>query len=284
VKLGTTILFATFSLLGCVKEKSPDFVAHCGKDEIARLSVLAQPPIDAESYLDLASPTVISDQSQEVHDAWLTLPTGKVMYCRLVFSSDSSMGVETWTFTVSDSQEPADTETLEANGKLTSNNSAAPRIELVRSIYTADKDVRDAAIAEAETHVVANYGVNKGILRYETVLIEPDDIIVGDLSQPDAFAKEFHISFLGNVSFMATETEFSPPDINNQASWRGVLDGGNSGTIEMTIHAYYVGNPYLSIRLNAPPNYYFLFPLDGMRNIYVAAEANVAYRRSIRVD
>lgn len=284
MKLGATILFATFSLLGCVKEKSPDFVAHCGKDEIARLSVLAHPPIDAESYLDLASPAVISDQSREVHDAWLTLPTGKVMYCRLIFSSDSSMGVETWTFAVSDTQEEADTETLEANGKLISNNSAAPLIELVSSIYTADKDVRDAAIAAAETHVVANFGINKGVLRYEAVLIEPDDIIVGDLSQPDAFAKEFRISFLSGVSFTATETEFRPLDINNQASWRGVLDGGSSGTIEMTINAGYVGNPYLSIRLNAPPNYYFLSPLDDMRNIYVAAEANIAYRRSHAVD
>jgi len=104
VKHGATILISISSLLGCAKEKPPDFVAHCGEDAIARLSVLASPPIEAETYLGLASPEEISDESLEIHDAWLTLPTGKVMYCRLVFSANSSMGIETWTFEVVDGE------------------------------------------------------------------------------------------------------------------------------------------------------------------------------------
>ena len=148
----------------------------------------------------------------------------------------------------------------------------------------ADKDLRNAAIAEVETTVVANFGINRGILRYEPVLIEAGDIIIGDLSQPDAFAKEFQLSFLGDVSFTATETKFRPLDINNQANWHGVLDDGDSGTVEMTIHAGDVGSPLLSIRVNAPPYYFLLFPLDTMPNVYVAAEADVAYRRTIKTD
>ena len=98
------MLFSILFLLGCVQEKPPDFVAHCGEDAIARLSVLASPPLDAETYLGLASPEEISDESQEIHDAWLTLPTGELVYCRLVFSANSSMGIETWTFEVVDGE------------------------------------------------------------------------------------------------------------------------------------------------------------------------------------
>jgi hypothetical protein len=99
-----TILISAFSLLGCVQEKPPDFVAHCGEDAITKLSVLDSPPIEAETYLGLANPEEIPDESLEIHDAWLTLPTGKVMYCRLVFFSSRSIGIETWAFEVVDGE------------------------------------------------------------------------------------------------------------------------------------------------------------------------------------
>ena len=178
----------------------------------------------------------------------------------------------------------AETNTQEERANLDVAVAAAPSIELVSSIFLGDQDIRNEAIAEAEKVVEATFGIGRGVLRYEPVLIDSSEIIIGDLSQPGAIAKEFKLSFLSNVSFKATETEFKPLDVNNQALWRGVLDEGDGGTIEMTIHAGGFGSPSLSIRLNAPPYYFLLFPLDNMPNVYVAAEANVAYRRAMKTD
>ena len=181
-------------------------------------------------------------------------------------------------------QENVDSDIGEADPKPEVGIRNAPNIALVRSIFDVDEDVRNAAIAETEKFVVANFGIDRGLLRYEPVLIESTDIIVGDLSQSDAIAKKFQLSFLGDVSITATETQFRPLDVNNQASWSGVLDGGDSGTIQMSIQAPDVGSPYLIIRIDAPPYYYLLVPLDNMPNVYVAGEANLAFRRTMKTD
>lgn len=155
-------------------------------------------------------------------------------------------------------------------------------IELVRSLYDADRDFREAAIAEADRFVLANFGRDRGFLRWESVWIEPNDLIVGDLSLQDAIAKEFQISIFSGVSYKATETAYHPLDVNNAASWRGVLDGGESGTVEMSIMK---GDDEASliIRMRGPAGY-FLIVQTEMPNVYVAAEADLAYRRSMKTE
>jgi len=172
-----------------------------------------------------------------------------------------------------------------AESSLSDDADFLPDVELVRSIFNANKDKRNEAILEAETVVAANFGIGRGILRFEPVLLNPRDIIIGSLSEPGALRKTFQLTIFEGLSFTATETEFKTLDINNQAVWRGIVSSSDlSGTIEMTIHASNNGNQSLSIRVNTPPYYFILFPLDTMPDVYVAAEANVQYRRNIRTD
>lgn len=155
-----------------------------------------------------------------------------------------------------------------------------PQIELVRSISGLDEDGQNAAIAEVERVAEGNFGITGALLRYEPVLIDPSDIIVGDLSQPNAIANTFEITLFGDVSYVATGTKFRPLDINNQASWQGVLNGGEAGKVSMSIHSGDTWPPSLVVRVDADPEFYLLLATDNVPYVYVAAEIDVEHVRS----
>ena len=162
------------------------------------------------------------------------------------------------------------------------NGDGTGRLELIVPIYETDRDFRDRALAEADRFVTNNFGYDRGILRWEAIRIDADDLLVKDFANQDAIAKEFHISLFSDISFKATETKYSPQKANNMAVWKGVLDDGASGTIQMTIMKG-TDRTSLLIRIHGPAGDFFITETE-VPHVYVAAQADPTWHPNVSVN
>jgi len=150
-----------------------------------------------------------------------------------------------------------------------------PPVEIVTPITGLSQDEQDLAIEEVARITEGRFADSGALLRYEPVLIDPADIIIGDLSQQGAVADRFMISLFGDVSFDVIESRFRPLDINNQASWQGTLKSDDGGKVSMFIQSGEVWPPSLVIRIHAYPKGYTLIATDNLPYVYAAVEIDV---------
>lgn len=142
--------------------------------------------------------------------------------------------------------------------------------ELVRSIYDYDLSYRQQAEAAAESMI--SYFDPKSYLRWTPVRLEPNSILQGDYLREGAMPQVVRVSPFPDVTYTATQTEYTIREFIDSAKWKGAIVGTDSGRIEITI----VGgsrNPTMSIRIIDVPQSFGITPTD-VPNTYVAIEAN----------
>ncbi len=145
--------------------------------------------------------------------------------------------------------------------------------EIIRSLSDADRDFRDLALAEVERYIRDFDADGDSVLRWESVWIDEGDLIAGSLLDAGAVATEFRISPFPQLSFKATQTEYRVWEVNNQASWHGVLDDGSAGSIHVTIQSDEQGRPLFLFRLRTAQHDIAVAPTN-VYGVYIAMDAN----------
>lgn len=150
------------------------------------------------------------------------------------------------------------------------------QFELARSVYEADRDFREEAIAAVEKEMTQRLNTYPdGWIRWQPLWVDPYDITNGDYLNENAVAREFTVSPFPDRTYRATRTEYRPRARSASASWFGVLDDGESGSIEINIQATHKG-PELRIRLRTPDGHFNIMPTETY-GAYVAGEPNQVF-------
>lgn len=152
------------------------------------------------------------------------------------------------------------------------------QFELVHSVYEADRDFRDEAIAAVEREMTQRLETYPdGWIRWQPLWVDPYDITNGDYLNEDAVAREFIVSPFPDRSYRATLTDYRPRPATASATWKGELNDGEAGTIKITVLSTQKG-PELRIRLRTPDGHFNIMPTEAY-GAYVASEANEVYWR-----
>lgn len=176
------------------------------------------------------------------------------------------------------SSERGDLATIDSHADRSSMKNSEPISlrTITRSIYYSDRDFRDMAIDAVEREMEERRTqYPDGWLRWQAVQIDQNEITNGDYLDDQNIAKSFFISPFPDLTYKATLTEYRPRKATASATWIGVLDGGNSGTVKITIIANENGAD-LVIRLRTASGQFNISPTD-VYGAYVSAETNAAF-------
>lgn len=145
--------------------------------------------------------------------------------------------------------------------------------EVVQSLDDADRDFREAAIAEAERFVLELDPDGTAISRWQPVRIRADDFLSGDFLDGESMANEFYISPFPDMSFEATMLDKSVDPVNSNAYWQGELDGGGSGSVTISTLMDDAGYPVFYVRMNVNRVHISIVPTK-LHEAYVVLQAS----------
>jgi len=151
-------------------------------------------------------------------------------------------------------------------------SSSEPK-EILRSLDDADRGFRDSALAEVERYIQDFDADGNSVLRWQPVWIDEGDLVAGNHLDEGAVASEFRISPFPQLSFKATQTEYRVWEVNNQASWHGVLDDGDAGSIHVTVQSDEQGRPVFLFRLRTE-QHDIAVAATNVYGAYIAMDAN----------
>ncbi len=150
--------------------------------------------------------------------------------------------------------------------------------EVVRSVYDVDRTSRDRAIAAAEATMALRQAEHPdGWIRWQPIMIDAHELTNDAYLDGHAVQKEFQISPFPDRSYKASMTDYRARRATASATWSGVLDDGESGTLKITI----IGTPagsQLIFHFRTIHGHFNIYPTD-VYGAYVASEPNEVYWR-----
>lgn len=150
--------------------------------------------------------------------------------------------------------------------------------EIVISVYDGDQVLRDKVIAAVEAEMTNQLQQHPhGWIRWRPALINPLKFTNGNFLDSDTIAREFTISPFPDSTFRATMNSYKPRKSTMTAKWKGVLDDGDSGTIEVTVIGTIRG-PQLIFHLRTPTGHFDIFPTEVYGG-YLVREPSAPYWR-----
>ena len=161
----------------------------------------------------------------------------------------------------------------------------APVNLTITSVYGVDRDLRDAAVSEAEKIMDGFSEHSAGVVRWEPVIVDSSSIVIGDFLSSDGVAEEFTISPFTDVTFTAEKTDYRSRAHSRSATWEGELtDDSNrsNGTVVMTMQSGRA-KPVLILKMRTETRSYVLLATD-IPDAYVSIEMDPYYWRKVRID
>lgn len=150
--------------------------------------------------------------------------------------------------------------------------------EVVRSVYDVDRSSRDSAIAAAEATMALRQAEHPdGWIRWQPIMIDAHELTNDAYLDEGAVQREFQISPFPDRSYKASMTDYRARRATASATWQGVLDDGESGTLKITI----IGTPagsQLIFHFRTIHGHFNIYPTE-VYGAYVASEPNEVYWR-----